>query len=209
MEMAMSKTGRTLLGLALAASFTTLACSDAPSGPSTAPDLSRISANEDQKLLGGLLGLLISPVKRTSPLANDVTWSFWAGPNGGFTTNSSVGLTVTVPPGALENNVKITVTALQGAPVAYRFEPHLEFSKKVLITQNLKGTSSGLLSSLLYKGGHFPGDTPQYTSSGKAIVDEVVPAILSNLLGLLTRTATFGVEHFTGWILASGNESAM
>jgi hypothetical protein len=37
-------------------------------------------------------------------------------------------------------------------------------------------------------------------------VDEVVPAILSNLLSLLTRTASFGVDHFTGWILASGNE---
>jgi len=155
------------------------------------------------------VGLLIAPVKRNTPLASDVVWSFYAGSGGGYTSNSSVGLTVSIPPGALSNTVKITVTALEGAPVAYRFEPHLEFSKKVYITQNLKGTSAGLLSSLLLKGAHFPGDSPVYTSSGLAIVDEVVPAILSNLLGLLGRTATFGVGHFSGWILASGNESAM
>lgn len=207
----MSNRGRTLIGLAVATSLTAVACSDV-SRP-TAPDRLVPVAAESQNLLGGLTGLLIAPVKRTTPLANDVVWSFYAGPNGGYTSNSSVGLTVSVPPGALESNVKITVTALKGAPVAYRFEPHLEFGRKVYITQNLKGTSAGLLSGLQLKGAHFPGDVPQYTSSGMAIVDEVVPGILQNILGglfgTLTRTLTFGVEHFTGWIVASGNESAM
>jgi hypothetical protein len=207
MEMAMSKTVRSLLGLALATtSLVAIACSDATAPQAPAADrISQIDA-ENQNLLGGILGILIAPVQRNTALANDVTWSFTAGSAGAISSNSSVGLTVTIPRGALSQNVRITVTALKGKPVAYRFEPHLEFNKKVVLTQSLKGTSSGLLSNLLYKGAHFPGATPQYTSNGMAIVDEVVPAILSNLLSLLTRTASFGVDHFTGWILASGNE---
>ena len=208
----MSNTGRALLGLAVATSLAAVACSDvSPLAP--AADRLTPVASENQNLLGGLLGFLIAPVKRTTPLANDVSWSFYAGSGGGYTSNSSLGLTVSIPPGALSSTVKITVTALKGAPVAYRFEPHLEFSKDVYITQNLKGTSAGLLMSLLIKGAHFPGDVPAYTSSGLAIVDEVVPAVINNLLGgllgTLTRTATFGVGHFTGWLVASGNESAM
>jgi hypothetical protein len=206
MEMAMSKTGRSLLGLALAAvSLVAIACSDATRPLAPAQDrLSSIEA-ENQNLLGGVLGVLIAPVTRNTALANDVTWSFTVGTLGAVSSNSTVGLTVTVPPGALSEEVRITVTALKGKPVAYRFEPHLVFDKKVVLTQSLKGTSAGLLTSLLLKGAHFPGDSPEY-SNGLAIVDEVVPAILSNLLGTLTRTASFGVGHFTGWILASGNE---
>lgn len=202
----MSKSGRILLGLAAATSIVAVACSDASRSLPTGPDQAVPVATESpSNLLDGLLGLLIAPVKRNTPLADDVVWSFWAGPNGGYTSNSSLGVTVSIPPGALDQSVKITVTAFKGAPVAYGFSPHLEFDKKVYITQNLKGTSAGLLTNLLLKGAHFPGDRPQY-SGGLAIVDEVVPAVLSNLLGLLTRTATFGVDHFTGWILASGNE---
>jgi hypothetical protein len=207
----MSKSGRTLLGLVAATSLVAVACSDAsrslPTGPDRATPVAAtpVVTESPSNLLGGVLGLLIAPVKRNTPLANDVVWTFWAGPSGGYTSNSSLGVTVSIPPGALDQSVKITVTAIKGAPIAYAFSPHLEFDRKVYITQNLKGTSAGLLTKLLIKGGHFPGDRPEY-SGGLAIIDEVVPAILSNLLGLLTRTATFGVDHFTGWLVASGNE---
>ena len=207
----MSKSGRTLLGLVAATSLVAVACSDAtlPTGPDRAVPVAKESQSN---LLGGLLGLLIAPVKRNTPLADDVVWTFWAGPNGGYTSNSKLGVTVSIPRGALDNYVKITVTAFKGAPVAYGFSPHLDFDRKVYITQNLQGTSAGLLTSLVLKGAHFPGDRPQYTGEGLAIVDEVVPTILNNLLGgllgTLTRTATFGVDHFTGWIVASGNESS-
>jgi hypothetical protein len=208
----MSKSGRTLLGLVAATSLVAVACSDASRSFPTGPDrATRVAKESPSNLLGGVLGLLIAPVKRNSPLANDVVWSFYASPTaGGYTSNSSLGLTVAIPPGAVTQTVKITVTAMKGAPVAYGFSPHLEFKRKVYITQNLKGTSAGLLTPLLLKGAHFPGDRPQYTSDGMAIVDEVVPALLSNLLGgllgTLTRTMTFGVDHFTGWIVASGSE---
>jgi hypothetical protein len=205
--MEMSKTKRALLGMIAVSSVVAVACSDASRPLSTAPDrVEQIAPSENAKLLGGLLNpvlnLLLAPVKRTTPLANDVSWSFNAGPAGGFTSNSSLGVAVTIPPGALDENVTITVTAFQGAPIAYGFSPHLEFDRKVYITQSLKGTTCGLLNlaCLSLKGGHFPGDRPTYTSDGLAIVDNVVSALLSTL----TRTATFGVDHFSGWILASG-----
>ncbi|MGH7680016.1 MAG: hypothetical protein ACRENU_16225 [Gemmatimonadaceae bacterium] len=206
----MSKSRRILAGLAVATSLFAVACSDA-SRSATAPDIAVSTATESANLgiVDGLLGLLVAPVKRNAPLANDVSWTFRAGPNGGYTSNSALGVTVNVPAGALDENVVITVTALKGAPIAYSFSPHLEFGKKVYITQSLKGTSAGLLASLLLNGAHFPGDRPEYTGSGLAIVDEVVPALLNGLLGTLNRSATFGVTHFSGWLLGSGAQGSM
>src|SRR5688572_12458550 len=102
----MSNRGRILIGLAVATSLTAVACSDV-SRP-LAPTTDRLTpvATESQNLVGSLLSLLIAPVNRNTPLANDVVWSFYAGPNGGYTSNSYVGLTVAVPPGALASNVK-------------------------------------------------------------------------------------------------------
>lgn len=193
---------RALLALAVTSTVVVTACSDASRPFATAPDVA--GARESQNLLGGLLGgltsLLIAPVHRTTPLPADVAWTFTAGPGGAISSNESVGLTVMVPPGALSSTQTITVTALAGSPVAYRFEPHLEFDRKVYLKQSLAGTSVGLLSGLTFKGAHFPGDAPVYTDSGLAIVDEVVSALLS----VWTRTVTFGVGHFSGWIVASG-----
>lgn len=194
----MSTRRRVLLGLAAAMSITAAACSDASRPTLTAPD--RIES-QAQNLVETLTELLIAPVTRTTALAEDVVWSFSAGPNGGFTYNANVGLSVAVPPGALDRTVRITVTALKGKPVAYRFEPHLEFDRKVHLTQDLRGTSVGLVSGLVLKGAHFPGDAPTYTEDGLAVVDEIVGAFFS----VFTKTVTFGVDHFTGWLVASGN----
>ncbi len=200
---------RALIGIVVSASLVATACSD--SARPTAPSLERHDSAPANGLLGGLLGtatktlgvLLASPVTRNAPLANDVSWTFIAGPAGGSTTNSQTGLSVVVPPGALDQTVTITVTALAGSAIAYRFEPHLEFDRKVTLTQNLRGTSvGGLLSLPLLQGAHFEGDAPVYTDEGLAVVTELVPALGS----LLTKSATFRVGHFSGWIVVSGVE---
>lgn len=202
----MSKSVRSLLGLAAVVSLA-VACSDTSRAPATAPDLAPI-ASDDAQLIGTLTSLLIAPINRTTPLEDDVSWTFKAGPNGGYTSNSTLGVAVSIPPGALDENVTITVTALKGSAVAYAFSPHMDFERNVLITQNLRGTDVSLLSNVLLKGGHFPKDRPQL-QGGLAIVDEVVPAVLGNLFSLFTRTVTISVSHFSGWIFASGNESSM
>lgn len=186
------------LGIVVAAGLALGACSDRSV---TQPAASERSGQESQ-LLSGLLGgvnqLLFSPLERTAPLAQDVSWTFTVGPAGGSSSNSAVGLTVVIPPGALSFPRTITVTALAGAPVAYRFEPHTTFNRTIYLTQDLNGTSTGLLGSLILKGAHFPGATPLYTSSGLALVDEIVSGLV------LSGNFTFGVTHFSGWIAGTG-----
>jgi hypothetical protein len=207
--MEMRKSVSVIIGMTVAVALVGTACSDtAP----TAPSIQRAgSASQNLLGLGGIVGgtvstltsLLVAPVHRTTPLPADVSWSFTAGPSGAVSSNSAVGLTIVIPYGALSSTETITVTALAGAPVAYRFEPHLTFSKKVALTQNLDGTDVGLLGSIVLSGAHFEGDNLELNADGLALVNETVPA----LLGLLTHTATFKVGHFSGWILASGEES--
>jgi hypothetical protein len=197
---------RSFLRTAVAATVLLTACSESTLAPATTP---LQPAESSAQLLDGLLStvnsLLVSPVHRRTALANDVTWSFTAGPLGAKSSNATVGLTITVPPGALDQTTKITVTAIKGTAVAYAFEPHLEFDRPVVLTQDLTGIDSGVLGLGLlssFKGAHFTGDRPDYTRDGLAVVSEVVGAVLN----LLSKKVSFGVGHFSGWILASGYE---
>lgn len=189
-----------VMGLALTTMLVAAACSDA-SRPLTAPERSASTAALLDGATNTVTSLLVAPIERTTPLAEDVTWTFTVGPDGVVSSNPSVGLTIAVPQGALESTVTITVTALAGAPVAYAFEPHLVFRKTVYLTQDLSGTTGDGLGSLALNGAHFAGDALELNSDGLAIVDEIVPAFV--LDG--TNAATFGVTHFSGWIVASGN----
>ncbi|HEU4996257.1 MAG TPA: hypothetical protein VFT29_15680 [Gemmatimonadaceae bacterium] len=156
-------------------------------------------------LLGTVTGLLVPPVNRTTPLADDVTWSFVAGPGGAVSSNAAVGLTISIPAGALSSTQTITVTALEGSPVAYKFEPHgLVFAKDVKLTQNLRGTTAGgLLSLPLISGAYFATDRLEL-QNGLAVVTEILPAVSD----LLTKTVTFPIKHFSGYIAASGRGDA-
>ncbi|MEX2178988.1 MAG: hypothetical protein WD801_09780 [Gemmatimonadaceae bacterium] len=204
----MGTRGRLLTALS-AASLVVAGCTEAAvTGPP------RQAPAERQSLLGGLLGntistvtsILIPPVNRTTPLASDVSWSFTVGTGGGSSSNSAVGLSISVPAGAVSAPTTITVTALAGAPVAYRFEPHgLVFSKNISLTQKLSGTTAGgLLSLPVLSGAYFATDDLELTESGLATVTEVISASVN----LLTKTATFPVGHFSGYILASGRGSS-
>src|SRR5690348_10866889 len=47
--------------------------------------------------VSNLLNLLVGVVERVVPLSNDVSWSFYAGPGGVRSSNSTVGLSIYVP----------------------------------------------------------------------------------------------------------------
>jgi hypothetical protein len=175
------------------------------------------SSAQEAQLLGGLLGgllgtvgnLLATPVHRSQALSNDVSWTFTASPYGSRSSNSTVGLSIYVPPGAVDRSVTIRVTAIRGTAVAYRFEPHVEFDRKVVLTQSLRGLEYGLLGTGLlnlspFKGAHFEGEEPSYNGDGQALVNEVVGAVLN----LFSSTTSFGVDHFSGWIVASGYDDS-
>ena len=141
----------------------------------------------------------VGVIHRSTALATDVSWSFVAGPLGAVSLNPDVGLTVSVPAGALSTTQTITVTALAGSEVAYRFEPHLSFDRAVTLTQDLTSTDAATLSVLL--GAHFDGDHLELIN-GLAVVTETVPAVVS----LLQHSASFDLAHFSGWIVASGRD---
>jgi hypothetical protein len=204
---------RALIGLVTATAVFGTACSESSTSPSATAPVFADTASSDAHLLGGLLGtltgtvgnLLATPVHRSTPLPQDVSWTFTAGRYGATSSHSGVGLSIYVPPGALDRTVTFRVTALKGSAVAYRFEPHMEFDRRVVLTQNLRGLQYGLLGTGLlnlspFRGAHFEGDAPTYNSSGQALVTEVVGAVLS----VFSSTTSFGVSHFSGWILASG-----
>jgi hypothetical protein len=190
--------GARVLAAVAVTALVAAACSD---GMPTGLQSTRTSANGLlSSTTSSLTSLLVAPVNRTTPLPADVVWSFTAGPGGAVSSNSSVGLTVTIPSGALSSPTTITVTALAGAPVAYQFEPHLVFNKKVTLRQSLQGTSAGLLNQLLLKGAHFATDGLVVSPSGLVAVTEIVPAVVN----ILNRSVSFDVQHFTGWLVASG-----
>jgi hypothetical protein len=189
-----------VIGLAVATALVVSACSDAVVTAPVAPVASE-QTNPNLLGLGGLLGLTtVAPITRNTPLENDVSWSFTVGSGGATSSNSAVGLTISVPSGAVSAPTVITVTAIKGSAVAYRFAPHgLQFSRRVTLTQKLQGTSVGsqLLPSL--SGAYFANDE-DLLDNGLALVSEV----LSGLLNPLTRTFSFPIEHFSGYLVASG-----
>lgn len=204
---------RKLAVFLVASAFAVAACADiAPTEPDPQP-MERATA-EQSNLLGGLLGgvlggvikilfglvnALIAPVTRTLGLSNDISWSFVAGPNGAVSSNSRAGLTVSVPSGALAAPTVITVTALAGDAVAYKFQPHgLVFQRPVTLKQNLGGVSYSSRDVLV--GAYFKTDRLVMNENGLAQVSEVLPAQLNSY----TKTLTFQIEHFSGYIVASG-----
>ncbi len=187
-----------VLGCAVAAALAISACSDV-TAPAT-PMASGQSANLLGGLPGGLTQQTVAPISRTTPLANDVSWTFTVGSGGTTSSNSSVGLTINVPSGAVSAPTTITVTALKGTAVAYSFAPHgLQFSKKVTLTQKLQGTSVGSQLLPQLTGAYF-ADDDDLLGNGLALVSE----ILTGLLNPLAKTFTFPIEHFSGYLVASG-----
>jgi hypothetical protein len=191
----MSRTLRAGIGLLGCLAIASLGCNyDTANAPPS------ITSTRAQPRAFGLGIQLLTPAERTTPLAADITWSFSAGPQGAVSTNSGAGLTVIIPAGALATTQMISVTALAGNHVAYRFEPHLAFDTKVRLEQNLATIRAPWLALV---GGHFSGDLPEFVNQVVRIT-ESVPAIIS----LLHGTVSLHVDHFSGWILGSGNESS-
>src|SRR5437764_15235373 len=108
------------LSLLLLSSCTT---SDAPSAPNRAPAHDLLTG-----IVGSLTTTLVAPISRAAALPADVSWSFVAGPDGARSTNAALGITITIPRGALASTQMITVTAPAGSAIAYEFAPHLAFA---------------------------------------------------------------------------------
>ena len=209
--------------LTLAVVATVVACrGERVAAPASAPATTAPAAKGD--LLGSLTGTLtgtvtgaltatvttvtsiteaLPVVNRLTPLANDVTWSFVAGPNGATSRNSATGLTVVIPQGALAANTTITVKALAGSVVAYEFQPHgITFAKPVTLRQDLSLTNvAAILGLTPMAGAYYNTSTlPLDPTTGLVTVNELEPTTVD----LLHLAVSFKIGHFSGYVVACG-----
>ena len=206
-----------IIGLALVAGAVAAGCSGdrSPLAPAPAEQRSmQPAAQPSNSLLGGLLGgvlgtvgklvnIVVSVVERPLALQQDVVWSFDAGPGGALSGNRTVGLSIAIPPGALDRQVRITVTAKKGKVIDYHFEPEgLQFAKPVVVTQEVQ--SGGLLGGLLgggrqtLRGAYYSAPTLIYDpATGKATINELQPSVTG------PGFVSFQIRHFSGYVVAS------
>ena len=148
-------------------------------------------------------GALVQPVQRQIPLPSDRSWSFDVGPEGTVVRDGLTGLTIVVPAGAVASTTHLTVVALGGAALAYRFEPHgLQFAVPIHLIQSLRGlkVQSMLLGAPSLFGGYFATDSLATDAvTGEARVLEVLPI----LIDVKARAALLDVRHFSGYTVAS------
>jgi hypothetical protein len=175
-------------------------------GDPVAPPAPTVVPSADAGLLSDLGGVLKGTVSRTLGTVNVLTrlpLGILAPPTahktigkaGGVIEMKAHGLRFVVPPGALDRDVKITITALSGSIVAYDFQPHgLQFKKPASFEQNL-GLSLVLPGQKL-GGGYFKSDGQVDIEGQKAVIDEALKATKKN--GWLT----FPVRHFSGYLVS-------
>jgi hypothetical protein len=195
----MRTTALRLIGF-VAASSLIVSCSDRTLTNPTAVAGSTAQRN----LLGS--PTVVGVVTRDVPLVTSQSASAVIGAFGGQLRLPGAGLLVIVPPFAVSSPTRMTVTAVAGSQVAYEFEPHgTHFLVPLLVTQNLNGTSAlsgGLLPKPVY-GAYFANLSDLDPLGATALVSE----LLNTSVSLLTRTATFPVFHFSGYLVATGLES--
>ena len=148
-------------------------------------------------------GALVHPVRRQQPMAAEVSWSFDVDAAGTAVHYPSAGLTITVPPGAVAGPTHITVFALRGATLAYRFEPHgLQFAQPIQLTQSLHGLLLDGASQPIPRlfAGYFADDSLATDAvTGNARVIEILPVQID----VGAHNAILSVRHFSGYTVAS------
>ncbi len=152
-------------------------------------------------------GASIQPVSREIALTVNDTFSFDVGPLGVFVRHPSTGLTILVPAGAVAAPTHITVTALKGASLAYRFEPHgLRFAIPIQLTQSLRGIRlKQPLSVPQLFAGYFANDSLPIDATGNARVIEILPVQVD----VKDRSALFEIRHFSGYTVASAGSDSL
>ncbi|MBA3557172.1 MAG: hypothetical protein H0W30_01100 [Gemmatimonadaceae bacterium] len=182
----------------IAASLVILAgCSDKSPGAPTAP------APEAFRALILPQAQPVDVVTRNTPLQSSISRSVSIGLLGGVISIPEAGLMVIVPAGAVLSRTTFTVNAPAGFAVAYEFGPHgARFLVPLVIEQDLRNTNAyrntAILGSL--EAGYF---TDLNSLSLTALVTEILPVLYDPI----TAKARFTVEHFSGYLVASGREA--
>lgn len=159
-------------------------------------------------LLSGGKRDTVHVVRRKSPLQRDITVTKTIGALGGTIAIPDAGLVVTFLPAAVLGNTRITVTAYAGSFVSYGFGPHgIHFLAPVVVTQDIAMTTAADGSVSTFYGAYTPDGQSDILANGTALVSELLNVKLLSLplLGKLhILSGSFTIQHFSGYILASG-----
>jgi hypothetical protein len=158
-------------------------------------------------LLGGVVGTVTSTLKLTTAnglqrkvaLANDINVSANIGRAGGVLSIPEAGVTVLVPPGALDATTTITMTARKGTLVAYDFAPHgITFKVPLVFSQRLGVTKATLLEAPFLRLGYY--SDPSLLGQTTALVSELLGGVVS----VLNWSFTAPIKHFSGYVVSCG-----
>ncbi len=169
------------------------ACVEAPTAPKVQSDPSLL-------ITESITGLFTKTgLKRTTPLAKDITVSTVIDSKGGVITIPAAGFELTIPAKAVKTRTKFTVTAIKGPLVAYEFGPHgIQFDVPLTARQNLAVTEWTVLNVRPLVAGYFAERSDLNLTNGTATLSELLGGVISPL----TQQFKFRIEHFSGYIVA-------
>ena len=148
---------------------------------------------------------IVRMLRRTDSLPESLSATGVIGPQGGRLQIGQAGLRVDFAPGAVPRRTRITVTAVGGRVVAYRFAPHgLVFSAPVTIRQSLRRTEAwndpDLAAQL--QGSYFDRLRVDASATFAGSIERR-PGRLRDAGRLLE----FTIEHFSGYMVSTGKTS--
>ena len=199
---------------AVAATLTLAACRDVSPVAPTGADVP-VAASLDEAADLGVVKNEYPVVTRTTPLARYYWTQEWVYPSRNKYQSVKIreaGLSVSFPPGAVDEPLLVTLVAHPGKYIVYDFYPHgTKFNVPVKIQQDLHGTSAymnaAVMSDLL--GGYMDdgiADLDQVT--GLADLTETFTIYYWDDTDVFKKTtpslAKFYTNHFSGYVLASG-----
>jgi hypothetical protein len=141
--------------------------------------------------------------QRKRPLKGDHTESKVIGRKGGSISIPEAGLKVIVPKGAVSRPVAFSVTAISGKLVAYEFEPHgTRFAVPLRVEQ--KKDRLDLPAGGEPTAGYFSDRAELDDRSSVGVIEEERPVL--ELESAEGKVLVFSVEHFSGYLVASGRK---
>ena len=145
---------------------------------------------------------VVRMLKRTESLDDNLTASAIIGPRGGYIRIKAAGVRIDFAPGAVSRPTRISVTAIRGRNVAYRFQPHgLVFNAPVTIQQNLRHTVAWRDPEIAaqLQGSYFDrllvDETETYARNFERRAARLRDA---------GRALEFTIEHFSGYMVSVG-----
>lgn len=175
--------------LALTTTLVLAACSDVPTP-------TEIRSADAETFFNTPPAPGLTALKRHTPLAETFSVRAVIGRSGGRLEIAEAGAVFEVPPGALDEDVEITMEAVAGDAVAFEFAPHgLEFRRPARMHVRLDGTDA------LIGGTSLPTLMAVYYEGSAASSVDPLETIAVDVVG---DALSFKVRHFSGYVCASG-----